>query len=338
MGGVDLNNEKWLYDLNERLHKNWKDFATYFNIPETEQCRFEAGREIYGIANWLSQHGYNVTEKLKAAALELGREDVISIIPMTRKSENQLSNQTQSGKKASKNRLFATFGAPATGKTNLIKSIEKEYKFLSCKTQNITERWNGIFDEYLKKLFDDNDHSYFFKFQIESFASRAKDALQYSMKKLAFIDETIYDSYVYARATYMLNKMHDGKWLTAEDYQSFQHVFEWLEKHIPKPKAIIYLKCNDAALLLNKLKKKDSVKYRNFTEEYIDRVIKAYEELSNEIQSVWGIQVYTFDIKTEDETAIRQKVVSKLQLDTWQEKFNKTRGRSRVKKFSNNIF
>jgi len=64
-----------LVKLNERLFTDWKTIATWLEIPEIDQVRFDKGREIFNIHEWLKQR--NRVNQLYDAIFEIGRKDVI---------------------------------------------------------------------------------------------------------------------------------------------------------------------------------------------------------------------------------------------------------------------
>jgi hypothetical protein len=62
----------------QRLGDNWRELATYFDIPAYEQARFERGDECRALWTWLENR--RRLGELPQALTAIGREDLAQLL------------------------------------------------------------------------------------------------------------------------------------------------------------------------------------------------------------------------------------------------------------------
>ena len=199
---------------------------------------------------------------------------------------------------------FTAFGAPGTGKTTLLNKIVAafpEYTYVG-NYAILTE--NTLLNHYLNKLFIDEDFSYFFKFQMEVLPQRFRDS--YYCAHNSFVDKPIYDTYAYAKT---LRKL---KWIEDHEYQTFYSNFVLLDKLIPKPNAIIYLKCTSVYLILSRFAQRGRSIEKKYTLEYIEALLETFDEVACEMKI--GHSMLEFDIEQIEGNDLYESVIEQLNL------------------------
>ncbi|GHU75231.1 hypothetical protein FACS1894188_05620 [Clostridia bacterium] len=202
--------------------------------------------------------------------------------------------------------FYATFGALATGKSTLLEAMRNNYiEYEYATDEKILERDSPLYN-YHKKLFEDRDYSYFFRFQMGILPIRFQLANRCRNKSL--LDETIYDALAYSRAVYHL------EWLPKEEFNIFFDNFKILESFYPKPTAIIFLKCTNVYTILHRMSKRGRPIEKKFTLEYIEALMNAYDEIALELVKK-NIKVVTIDV-----TDLREEEVYYLTIKGLEEK------------------
>ena len=227
-------------------------------------------------------------------------------------------------------KLYATFGVPSAGKTKLLVEIRNQFsQKCFCKTTSLLKKNGSPFTRYLQELFGHGDdrlsNKKFFKFQLESFAKRAEDAfyaaniVRHSPEiSFSFIDETIYDSYAYANTLVNLRRQRSDdaekdRWLSEDNFETFHQIFISLMQYVPRPDAIIYLRCtNDKYIEKRHEQSKKTYKYENG---YIPQLIIDFDIVAKEMEDEWEMKVITVNIEGKEKDEIYKDVVSQLNLN-----------------------
>lgn len=199
---------------------------------------------------------------------------------------------------------YTALGAPGTGKTTLLNRIVRafpEYTYVGNYTI-LSE--NSLLNQYLNKLFIDGDFSYFFKFQMEVLPQRFRDS--YYCVHNSFVDKPIYDTYAYAKT---LRKL---EWIEEHEYETFYSNFSMLDKLIPKPKSIVYLKCTNIFLLLSRLAQRGRGIEKRYTLGYIEALLETFDEVANEMKSSYNM--LEFDIEQIEGDDLYKSVIERLNL------------------------
>lgn len=186
---------------------------------------------------------------------------------------------------------YGAYGATATGKTTLLKYIssrDKKYKYVS--TDYILTEGTTL-NKYLKKVHEEKDYSYYIKFQMRMLPLRFE--LYEYCEEYSLVDETIYDTLAYTIALKNLN------WLTDDEFEIFKSNFQFYNKYIVQPKALIYLSCKNRELILKRLQKRGRNIERKYTYEYIDALLYSFEEVARNYLSCkvleYNIECFTLE-------------------------------------------
>jgi deoxyadenosine/deoxycytidine kinase len=200
---------------------------------------------------------------------------------------------------------YATFGGPGTGKTTLLKKIVNNFPEYHYSGNDSITTDGSILNKYHKKIFYDNDYSYFFKFQMEVLPLRFWQTEE--CKNNSFVDEMIFDALAYSKALKKIN------WISDEEFHTFYQNYRALESFITKPKTVIYFHCDDIFLVLSRLAKRGRAIEKKFSIEYLEALLESFHEVSIAMKGE-GLNVIELDIKSQTEQAIYDTVVKELNL------------------------
>ncbi|MCX7922043.1 MAG: deoxynucleoside kinase [Clostridia bacterium] len=195
---------------------------------------------------------------------------------------------------AEKKIWIAAIGCPATGKTTLLKRLVEafpEYSY-SGNDQIITE--GTILNFYHKKLFIENDHSFFFRFQMEVLPlrfSQSENAPDYSL-----VDETIFSTLAYTKALLKL------KWIKDYEYHTFYQNYLNYLKFMNKPAKVLYLKCDTLFVVLSRIARRGRQIEKKYSIEYIEALQQGFAEVAQElIDEKYDVVELNTECCTEDE-------------------------------------
>lgn len=199
---------------------------------------------------------------------------------------------------------LAAYGGPGTGKTTLLQRLSDTYR------QDLNYEYvhnNSILEEnsrlwrYHRKLFEEGDYSYFFRFQMEILPIRFRQSQESSEN--ALVDESIFSTFAYTHALRTLD------WLSADDYDTFLANYRIYSDHLEKPSCILFLDCPNIITILDRIARRQRAIEQNFSRAYLESLQHSFAEVADEIQKENRLIRIDVENLTEDqlfETAVRE--------------------------------
>lgn len=275
--------------IDEEICKNkkYEDLNELLEMDKAIYNSFQGKTVFFKIYKWLADNKklYNLIKLL----------DVLNYKEVLTNWDNQQNNDKI---------WYAIMGAFGTGKTTLLRRINEILGY-PCSSNNDIIREGTTLNKYHKKLFVDNEHDYFFRFQMNVLPLRFLQSQE--CQPNSFVDETIFDALTYTKAIKNL------EWMKNEEYSTFMDNFEIMQKYLVKPKKIIYLSCDDIYTILKRLKRRGRIIEKKFTIEYIEALLMGFDEVYEELK--YGYDIEKFDIEDfedDDGMGLYNEVVKKL--------------------------
>lgn len=187
---------------------------------------------------------------------------------------------------------YVAFGPPSAGKTTALKFMAENHDKYQLFMDNTIMKRGTTMNFYLRKVFLEDDHSFFFHFQIAVLSMRFWQSMR--APNFSLVDETIYSTLAYSRALYMLN------WIKDYEYEAFfMHYINYADR-LPKPNEIFYFNC-DFNTIKRRIKRRARKHELYFTDEYIEALCIAFSEVAGELSETHTVRtINTTKLSTEE--------------------------------------
>jgi len=235
-------------------------------VPDLDRC----------LKDSLSTLRYPPKQLYLFPELEFGEHCVAELEESVIKEVSILSNYTNLNQSKV---WYASFGPPCVGKTTAFRSLaNRNNSFDLVQNTSILKKTTRI-HFYLEKIFQEDEHLFFFHFQLEALTMRFQQS--FTAPNNSLVDETIYCTLAYSRALYHL------KWLKDYEYQTFYNHYIHYEQMLPIPTAIYYFYCKPSTIIkrleqrLLKQKSRHHEKY--YSENYINALCYAFSDIATEL-------------------------------------------------------
>lgn len=169
-----------------------------------------------------------------------------------------------------KYRYVSIEGNIGAGKTTLAELLAKEFG-----GRIILEQFRE--NPYLEKFYSDKE-SYALQLEM-SFMLDRYQALNKILSEPHIFDHFVVSDYMFARSL-LFAKIN----LKREEHQLLRHLFDVMDKKLPKPELIFYLHL-DTANLLDNIKKRGRQYEQVITKPYLNRIERMYFEYFKQMQN-----------------------------------------------------
>ncbi len=207
----------------------------------------------------------------------------LSLLPLEKDYENNPLELEQSIESVAKLQVskphnikqwYTVLGPPSAGKTTALKKMTQANPSLVYVADTSVFKQSTALNYFLRKAFEDKDHSYFFKFQMSILTVRYFQAV--NARDGSLVDETIFSTLAYSRALYRLG------WLDRYEYETFYRHYLTYNSFLANPTAVFYLNC-DAETLLRRIKRRGRIIERNYSIDYIETLCFTFSETAGEL-------------------------------------------------------
>jgi 8-oxo-dGTP diphosphatase len=176
---------------------------------------------------------------------------------------------------------IVTFGAIGTGKTTIVKQLNKNFSnSLLIPTSNSILSKGTRLNFYLTEAIENKKMLYHFFFLTEVLTERFR--LSFNAPNYSFVDETIFSTLAYSVALYRLG------WLKKYEFETFMANYQFYLNFLPAPTKILYFYCSTETMIKRKDKRLERNKKReiekNYNYNYLDYLNKAFREVSEELK------------------------------------------------------
>lgn len=198
---------------------------------------------------------------------------------------------------------LASYGGPGAGKTTLLRRLSDVYRmnqdFEYIHDNSILEE-NTCLWRYHRKLFEEGDYSYFFRFQMEVLPLRFQQSQ--AAPENALVDESIFSTFAYSRALRTLG------WLSEDDYGTFLANYRFYLNYLEKPSCILFLDCPNSATIQERIIRRQRTIEQKFSTAYLEALQRSFAEAAAEITEsrLIRINVEHLDEDQVFETAVRE--------------------------------
>ena len=266
----------------EHTHSSWfsaDEALSLTLVPHLADCLRRAVPQLFPHVEQLSLF---VEQPSVSRALALLEKRVAADLP------DPLSEITDSRHK----RFYVSFGPPASGKSSALKAMHARAPTLAYVADSEALRRGSRLNFYLKKLFEDNDPSFFFRFQIEALVWRFRQTL--SAPNRSLVDETIFSTYAYSRALLQLGL------LASYEYQTFFRHYALYRELLPRPTAIFYFTAS-TRLLIQRIRRRSRSHERFYSGSYVTALREAFASVARELEAQHDlVRVDTSELSPED--------------------------------------
>lgn len=183
---------------------------------------------------------------------------------------------------------YVTYGAPGVGKTTVLKEMEKICPELLVESKDILRK-SMNFKEFLHKAFTEQEHRFFFHFQMEILQLRFWQCF-YS-RNGSFVDEGIFNPLAYTKALFTL------KWIDKYVFDSFFRNYNSYQAILVPPARILYFH-SSTDTLMKRIRKRGRPHEQQYSRQYLEALNDAFDETAVFLKEKMGYDV-TY-IQTED--------------------------------------
>jgi deoxyadenosine/deoxycytidine kinase len=162
----------------------------------------------------------------------------------------------------SKPRYITIEGPIGVGKTSLASKLAKEFD-----ARLILEKPEE--NPFLAKFYEKPER---YAFQVQTFFLLSRFAQQKELAQLNLFEQNIVSDYLFAK-----DKIFAYLNLTDDEIKLYEQIYSLLEPRLTKPDLVVYLQAR-TEVLIERIRKRNKPYERSLSQNYLERVVEAYNE------------------------------------------------------------